>query len=65
MKNEIDCQYCHDGKGIGNSDEKYDEIAEGVFIVDGEILGQADSGWICYGGKINYCPMCGRKLEEK
>ena len=59
------CSYCHDGKGIGDSEEKYDEEAEGIFIIDGEIISQADCGCIRSKGKINYCPMCGRKLDGK
>lgn len=58
------CPYCHVQKGITpNGEESYDEEAEGIFLIGNEIRAQADCGWIVFNGKINYCPMCGRKLE--
>jgi len=58
------CPYCHGQKGIApNGEESYDEEAEGIFLIGNEIRAQADCGWIVFKGKINYCPICGRKLE--
>lgn len=60
------CPYCHGQKGISpDGDEAYDKEADGIFLIGNEIRAQADCGWIVFKGKINYCPYCGRKLEEK
>ena len=58
------CPYCHGQKGLSpDDDESYDKEAEGIFLIGNEIRAQADCGWIVFKGKINYCPMCRRKLE--
>lgn len=63
-QNQENCPYCHGQKGISpGGDEAYDKEAEGIFLIGNEIRAQADCGWIVFKGKINYCPICGRKLE--
>ena len=65
------CPYCHEPyKAIGINtifglaDEIYDDDGEGIFVKDGKIIALSESGIIRFEQKANFCPMCGRKLEE-
>ena len=57
-KEQQECPYCHDKEDLL---QKYDDK---VYIVDGDVLtidpfsNEAEF----MERKINYCPMCGRKL---
>ena len=53
---ELDgCEYCNDGSIIYNADEE--------FYISGNTL-RVDIGCHCYSQvKINFCPMCGRRLH--
>jgi hypothetical protein len=53
------CEYCENGKGLGDSIEGC-----GVFINGGILLGIYDSNYCNCEAEIHFCPMCGRKLTE-
>lgn len=53
------CEYCENGKGLGDSIK-----GDGVFIEGSILYGIYDSGYCNCEAEINYCPMCGRKLKE-
>lgn len=53
------CEYCENGKGLGNSIK-----SDGVFIEGSILHGRYDGGYCNCEAEINYCPMCGRKLKE-
>lgn len=64
-ENQEKCPYCHEQKDLSpNGDEEYDKEADGIFLIGNEIRAQADCGWIVFKGKINFCPICGRKLDN-
>ena len=67
------CEYCED-KGIeldvvalDTGDANYPNVsinarAEMRIITDSREYGEADDLWMV---RINYCPMCGRRLAER
>lgn len=61
------CPYCHPpykALGLGGNCV-YDDDGEGIFVKDGKLIALADCGCIRFEQKINVCPTCERKLEEK
>lgn len=63
------CKFCN--KTPGNGEPIFGKLNEGnvVSISNNEREGWGLEIWAHFGcediHKINYCPMCGRKLEEK
>jgi len=53
------CEYCENGKGLGDSIK-----SDGVFIEGFILYGRYDGGYCNCEAEINYCPMCGRKLTR-
>ena len=51
------CKYCEEEKEIG-----YDDACGTLFIEDKKLT--VDVGFDAMMCEINYCPMCGRKLNE-
>ena len=60
------CEYCTQAKPlvIGNSDDKgISLIYPNILSAYGYDIHGSTSNGLCV--KINYCPMCGRELEEE
>jgi hypothetical protein len=62
------CEYCE--KPIGDAIVRRDGLL--ICVVDGYPSGKEINGYFFSGGfeadvycKINYCPMCGRKLDAQ
>ena len=53
------CEYCEKGKPIIGDEQ------DGADITNGNILTSYGECTSFAEGKIQYCPMCGRKLDEK
>lgn len=61
------CPYCHDFDGHGPDLFKCDSDYESasIYLEDNTITFDNSDGSRMSGAfKINFCPMCGRKLEE-
>ena len=58
------CEYCEESKLL--LDDEYFHKGIGMCIVENKIQVNANSLKECayIEATINYCPMCGRKLEE-
>ena len=61
------CEYCRDdNKPLYHVDGPIKRMDSFVRVVDGQIeIDLWDRGNSCATIEINYCPMCGRKLEEE
>ena len=52
------CEYCEGEKPL------IGDFSGGALIENGNILVAYEGCSDCAKGRINYCPMCGRKLKE-
>lgn len=57
------CPYCHNKK-ILNTREEDSWLPDDIFIDDNRLLELQYEQGIGIVNTINYCPMCGRKLED-
>lgn len=65
----MDCEYCNLKENILNNSEPImgfyeDEIKEGYIFISSEGKLLVNNDYALTSAEINYCPMCGRKLEE-
>lgn len=59
---KVECEYCHAEYPIIEINDIYAYVdGEG----EGELCVDHDDNSVVETSKINYCPMCGRKLEEQ
>lgn len=62
------CKFCHSDKDRNTDlfDCKNDDCCASIDLDENKITFDNSDGHFMYGEfKINYCPMCGRKLEVK